>query len=176
MDLTKLLLHPVRLQVVHAFLPGRRLTTTQLRSELRDVPVATLYRHVARLVDGGVLQVVSERQVRGAIERTYALGEARTSIDREQAATLSVEDHRRGFAAFVAALLASFERYLDAPGADPANDGVGYRQVACWLSDAELDELGRDLAATLAPYLALGEAPGRRRRTLATVLVPDPGS
>jgi hypothetical protein len=33
-----LLLHPVRLRIVQAFLGDRALTTTQLRGELPDVP------------------------------------------------------------------------------------------------------------------------------------------
>ena len=46
-----LLLHPVRLRIVQAFLGDRALTTTSLRDELCDVPPTSLYRHVARLVD-----------------------------------------------------------------------------------------------------------------------------
>ncbi len=52
-----LLLHPVRLRIVQAFLGDRALTTTELQAELPDVPAASLYRQVARLVDGGVLGV-----------------------------------------------------------------------------------------------------------------------
>jgi hypothetical protein len=48
------------------------LTTTQLRAELPDVPPASLYRHVARLVERRVLSVVAERRVRGAPISTAA--------------------------------------------------------------------------------------------------------
>src|SRR3954469_20006775 len=68
-----LLLHPVRLRIVQAFLGERALTTAQLREELPDVPPASLYRHIALLVGADVLSVVSERRVRGATERTYTL-------------------------------------------------------------------------------------------------------
>lgn len=44
-----LILHPVRLRIVRAFLSGRPLTTSALGAELADVPPASLYRHVARL-------------------------------------------------------------------------------------------------------------------------------
>jgi Helix-turn-helix domain len=37
-----LLLHPVRLRVVQAFLGDRALTTSELRSELPDVPAASI--------------------------------------------------------------------------------------------------------------------------------------
>ena len=53
-----LLLHPVRLRIVQAFLGDRALTTAELGTELPDVPPASLYRHVGVLVEGGVLAVV----------------------------------------------------------------------------------------------------------------------
>ena len=76
-----LLLHPIRLRIIQAFLGDRALTTTELRAELPDVAPATLYRQVARLVDAGVLGVVAERRVRGATERTYVLRASSASVD-----------------------------------------------------------------------------------------------
>ena len=76
-----LLLHPIRLRIIQAFLGDRALTTTELRAELPDVAPATLYRQVARLVGAGVLGVVAERRVRGATERTYVLRASSASVD-----------------------------------------------------------------------------------------------
>src|SRR5262245_53062252 len=97
-----LLLHPVRLRVVQAFLGDRALTTTQLQAELPDVPAGSLYRHVAKLVEGGVLDVVSERRVRGAVERTYVLRASRARLGVDEIASMSREQHRQAFLAFVA--------------------------------------------------------------------------
>jgi DNA-binding HxlR family transcriptional regulator len=91
-----LLLHPVRLRIVQAFLGDRALTTSQLRAELGDVPTASLYRHVARLVTHGVLSVVAERRVRGAVERTYVMRVAAARIGADQVAAMSREEHRLG--------------------------------------------------------------------------------
>jgi hypothetical protein len=41
---------------------------------------------------------------------------------------VTVDDHRRGFAAAMAALVAEFNAYLDDEDADPLGDLVGYRQ------------------------------------------------
>ena len=65
-----LLLHPVRLRIVQAFLGDRALTTAQLAAELGDVPHASLYRHVSLLAKAGVLHVVAERRVRAVVEHT----------------------------------------------------------------------------------------------------------
>ncbi len=171
-----LLLHPHRLRIVQAFLGRDRLTTADLRRLLPDVPTATLYRQVTTLLDGGVLEVVDERPSRGAVERTFALTGDLAVVTAEEAAAMTVEDHRRAFLTFVAGLLADFDRYLDGRTPDLMRDLVGYRQVALHLSDEELVEMIGELNAVVAPRLDLPEAPGRRRRIFTTMLMPDDDS
>ena len=167
-----LLLHPVRLRIVQAFLGDRALTTTELRSELPDVPAASLYRHVARLVDAGVLGVVSERRVRGAVERTYILRVAAANIGVGEFEKMTVDEHRQAFTAFVAGLLGDYDRYLARGDIDPVRDGVSYNLAAMWLDDDELTELRRDIARIFGPRLANAPGPGRKRRILGSVLLP----
>ncbi|MEY9964189.1 hypothetical protein ABIA33_002231 [Streptacidiphilus sp. MAP12-16] len=167
-----LLLHPVRLRIVQAFLGDRALTTSGLKAELADVPPASLYRHVARLVDGGVLAVVAERRVRGAVERTYMLRVSAAGIGPDELATMSTDDHRQAFMSFVAGLLGDADRYLARGDIDPVRDGAGYRLAGMWLDDAEYAELMQELVRVLQPRVANPPAPGRKRRILATVLLP----
>jgi hypothetical protein len=169
-----LLLHPVRLRIVQAFLGDRSLTTTQLAAELDDIPVGSLYRHVGLLAKAGVLHVVAEQRVRGAVERTYVLRAAAAQINPDEVAAMTPEDHRHAFMAFVAGLLAEADRYLATGKPDPARDGADYRMAALWLSDAELIELLRDLASIIQPRLAHPPAKTRRRRVVAGVILPAP--
>jgi AcrR family transcriptional regulator len=169
-----LLLHPVRLRVIQAFLGDRALTTSALAAELADVPTTSLYRHVARLVDAGVLAVVAERRVRGAVERTYVLRQSAAAITPDDLATMTADDHRRAFMAFVAGLLADVDRYLARGHIDPLRDGASYRVAGLWLDEAEYAELLRELMRILQPAAANPPTPGRQRRILATVLLPGP--
>jgi Helix-turn-helix domain len=169
-----LLLHPVRLRIVQAFLGDRALTTTQLRAELPDVPAGSLYRHVAKLVDGGVLGVVGERRVRGAVERTYVLRTSTARIGADELLQMSRDEHRQAFLAFVAGLIGDFDRYLARDEIDPIRDGVSYNLAAMWLDDAELAEVARELYIVLQPRIANPPKPGRKRRILGTVLLPGP--
>ncbi len=167
-----LLLHPVRLRIVEAFLGDRALTTSVLAAELADVPPASLYRHVARLVDAGVLAVVAERRVRGALERTYVLRLTAAAIGLDEVAAMTADDHRHAFMAFVAGLLGDFDRYLARGDIDLLRDGVSYRMAGLWLDDAEHAELLRELTRVLQPRLANPPRPGRKRRILGSVLLP----
>ncbi len=172
MTTADLLLHRVRLRIVQAFLGDRALTTAQLRAELPDVPPASLYRHIALLADAGVLSVVSERRVRGATERTYVLRGAAASVGLDQLEEMTREDHRRAFMAFVAGLLDDFDRYLGRDHIDLLRDGVGYRLAGFWLDDGEAVEMAHELARVIQPRLANAPRTGRRRRILASVVLP----
>ena len=169
-----LLLHPVRLRIVKAFLGDRALTTSQLAGELDDVPAGSLYRHVARLTEAGVLQVVAERRVRGAIERTYTLRLFAAQIQPGEAAAMTLDEHSQAFMAYVAGLLADFDRYLASDPPDPVQDGADYRVAALWLTDAELTDLRRDLARVFQPRLANAPGEGRRRRMVYNIVLPAP--
>ena len=176
MDTTALLLHPVRLRIVHATFDGEPFTTADLRARMPDVSKATMYRQIALLVDSGLIELDGEERKAGAVERRYRLLPGRTLIDADTAAAMTNDDHRRGFAASLATLLAEFDTYLDDAGADPTADMVTYRQAPVWLSDDEKRALYDRLLAAVRPCLTNRPAPDRRRHLLATILFPHRGN
>ncbi|GAA3043557.1 helix-turn-helix domain-containing protein [Pseudonocardia yunnanensis] len=168
-SLADLLHQPVRWRVVQALI-GRSLTTGQLAELLPEVPTTTLYRHVGVLVKAGVLLVVEERRVRGAVERTYELNTAAADSDN---AGPDRDRLRTMFTVFIAGLAADFDRYLDRDDLDPVRDRVSFRQAALWLSDEELEQLQARLTEAFEPFLEQQDAPGRTRRILSTTFIPD---
>jgi DNA-binding transcriptional ArsR family regulator len=180
-DTLALLLHPVRLRIVHAMAGGRARTTSDLCASLPDVPRTTVYRHVGLLAEAGLLEVVGERRVRGVVERRYRLRRERAVVDADAAAAMSLEDHRRGFAAAVAGLLAAFNAYLDGEHADPTADSVGYRQIPLWLTPAELAGLIGEFSTSIRSRIDNEPNPDRRLHLLSPILfplegVPQPGT
>jgi hypothetical protein len=167
-----LLLHPVRLRIVQAFLGDRALTTADLAAELGDVPPASLYRHVSLLTKAGVLQIAAERRVRAVVERTYVLQQYAAQIQPDEVAAMTPEQHLAAFTAYTAAMLADVERYLMSGRPDLLHDGARYRIAAMWLTDAEYADFIKDLGAVFQSRLANSPARGRRRRTVYNVLVP----
>ncbi len=171
-DIVDLLLHPVRIRIVRAFVGGRPLTTAELGERLPDVPKTTLYRHVGTLAAAGLLEVTAERRVHGAVERTYRLDRTRTRISPQDAAAMTLDDHRRGFAAAMAALLADFNAYLDRQNADPTADMVGYVQVPLWLSKEEVSSMAEQVSEMLASRMDNAPESGRQLYLLSPILFP----
>ncbi|WP_020660219.1 hypothetical protein [Amycolatopsis benzoatilytica] len=111
--------------------------------------------------------------MRGAVERTYRLRCERAVIDQDTPAEFTPDDHRRGFAAAMAALVAEFDAYLGRAQADPVDDLVGYRQHAVWLSRDELLAMIQGRREAIAPMLGSAPAPGRARYLLSPILFPS---
>jgi DNA-binding transcriptional ArsR family regulator len=170
-----ILLHPVRLRIVLAS-AGGEVTTADIGRRLPDVPQATLYRNIATLADAGILDVVSERQARGATERTYRVNATQVSVDAAEASEMSPEEHLEAFVTFAGVLIETYGRYLKTTSSDPATDRVSFRQARLWLTDGELDELVTGVTSVLARYLDFTETPKRTPRLLSTILMPEPGS
>ncbi|MDQ7909333.1 helix-turn-helix domain-containing protein [Phytohabitans sp. ZYX-F-186] len=167
-----LLMHPVRLRIIQALLDRRPSTTTQLRARLPDIPPATMYRHIAALTTAGVLEILDERRIRGAVERTYRLRWDRTELDPTERAAMTADDHRRAFTAFTGGLLADFDRYLTRGPADPTTDGITYRQAALWLTDTELAELLTELRSAITARTRNDPGQDRTRRMISVVVIP----
>jgi hypothetical protein len=87
---------------------------------------------------------------------------------------MSLDQHAQAFMAYIAGLLADFDRYLATKPTDPVGDGADYRVAAMWLTDSELRDYFRDLRTVIQPRLANAPSRGRRRRMLYYVSLPAP--
>jgi DNA-binding transcriptional ArsR family regulator len=180
-EMLDLTLHPVRMRIVTLLSGSRGMTPQQMAEQMSDIPQATLYRHINRLLQGGLLTIVEERPVRGTLEKVYALNSAPEGqpASYEEALDavnqLSKEDHLRYFTAFMLTVLDDFSRYLDSSpkeALDLAGDGVGYHKLALFLNDEEFGEFAIALNQALAPFLSLDDAPGRRKRLFSAIMMP----
>ena len=168
-----LILHPVRIRIIH-ILFGREMTTQEIAKSMPDVPPATLYRHLNLLARANVVSVVAENRVRGAIERVYTVSPRQIAITEEDLRHLDRDDHRRMFMSFIASVIGGFERYLGQNRIDLVADGVTYRQATLYLDDDEFRRFAAEVGAVFQRAVALPPRPGRRQRTVSTIVIPEP--
>lgn len=171
--LADVILHPVRLRIVQQ-LGGRDLTTSELRTALPDVSQATLYRHVAALVDAGVVAVADERRVRGAVERTLTLGDRMAHVDAPELRAMESGELRQSFLTFLAQLGRDFDRFVDAEDSAALRGYLGFGLVPLYVDADDLATLQHGLSQLIAPLLS-DNGDGKQRVMLSTTLLPDPG-
>lgn len=172
-DKLDLIFHPIRVRLMTE-LSGRRMTTAQLREAMPDVPQATLYRHVKRMLEGGMIEVVGEQVVNGATERTYALIPGQDSLSDADLQGLTADEHVRNFSLFSTLLIDAFQRYVEQANLDAlVADGLSYNRAVIYLDDAERQEFQKQVVALLHKVRSNAPSPTRRRYTLASIVIPD---
>lgn len=168
-----LILHPIRLRIIQRLASGKPMTPGDLNQELPDVPQASLYRHLNTLVKGGLVQVVKQRQVRGAVEKIYTLATEVAMITPEDLAQATKEDHFRYFTTFLVKLLGDFERYLEHGDVNLIRDGVGFRQVELNLNDSEFMMFMKKIGQVVLEFSGNEATADRIPRVLTSILIPN---
>ena len=168
----KLILHPVRMKIIQSLLNGKNMTVQQLSQRAKDVPQATLYRHLNKLLEADFIQVVQENQIRGTVEKVYALKEPPVH-SQEDFLRLSKEEHLDLFLTFTTHLLGMYENYLQQEDVDLVKDGVSYTMANLYLSDTEFMELMQGFATLIQKAMENEPSPERRARNLATIVIPE---
>ncbi len=172
-----LLLHPIRIRIILA-LGAKPLTPGQIAQEISDVPQTSLYRHINALLDGGIIQVVDERPVRGTVEKVFALVAGATRIRPDEMEVVSDEDHLRYFMVFLSSLLQDFSTYLERhQGENDRMDDTAYAKTVLHLTDEQYHQLNEQFRSLALPHAAAPDedetAPPKRRYTFAFFSIPE---
>ncbi len=169
-----LIIHPIRLRIL-TVLVGKAMTTAQLAEALNDVPQATLYRHVKTLAKGGVLEVVSEREAHGAIERTYRLTQDSGRLSAKDMQAITAEEHLRYFNIFAATLVDAFARYVGTADLSRMGvDGATYNNVIVYLTDKEREAMRKGITTVISNVIGNTQTPARKVYLLASIVIPNP--
>ena len=168
---TELLLHPVRMRILLA-LTNRNLTPLQLAEELVNVPQATLYRHLNKLVQAKFLKVVEERPVRGTVEKVYGINYETIKLGSQDVLQASREELLELFTNFMLAQVRDFATYLQRDQINLVEDKVSFRQAPFYLSDAEFMELATEVGQAIMKRLGNKPAPGRKSIMWTTIVIP----
>lgn len=166
------LLHPVRLRIVQVLRDGEEFTTHQIRELLPDIPIATLYRHIATLVDAGVVEIADERPVRGTSEKIYCIAPTLANPTAEDLRALTPDELLTVFTVFTSGTIRDMDAYLHAGSPELVDDRVNFAQADFWASDEELDDFLGSVTEALLRLRQNTQRDDRRPRRLTTILMP----
>jgi DNA-binding PadR family transcriptional regulator len=171
----EILLHPIRMRIFTE-VTGGNATAKTIGAAMPDVPPATLYRHINKLVEAGFLQVVEEIPIRGTVERVYGIGTS--GLSPEELRGMGTDELRLATNMILGGFLIDFERYLETRQVDqldPIAEGFDFTKSQIHLSDKEYFQLREDLWAILQPVINHNPSPERRRRVFSFLFIPLEG-
>jgi DNA-binding transcriptional ArsR family regulator len=168
-----LILHPIRMRIIQSLIGGSRRTTQQISELMPDIPQATMYRHLNKLLNAKIIEVIEQNQIRGSVEKVYVLSEHGADIPKKDLKDMSSEEHMELFMKFIAMLIGDYGRYLQQDHYDHFKDGISFRQVHLNLTDEEYMQLLLGMRAQMQQHIGNEPNNERRRRVISTIVIPE---
>lgn len=164
-DIIEVMLNPVRIRIIQELAIRGNLTATELGEKISDVPRTTMYRHINILLDNNILSVVSEKKIRGSLERTLALNIE--EISRQN----TLENASQNALGFLMNRYAKFHNYFSGKNSNPAKDKIFLNNTILMMDDNEFDQFLSELRELLIKY-NFEFAHGRRARDISVISAP----
>ena len=166
------LTNPIKNKLIIEVMSKGKVTAKELAAVSKEVPQATLYRYLKKMVEDGVLVVAEERKIRNVTEKIYAMGIDFEAYVEKMIAENSGEAYLGIFQQFTVGLLKEFAAYSRRDDIDIANDGSGFRVTSICASVDELAELSAKIQALIAPYRDKMPTAERKNRSVAVIFTP----
>lgn len=167
------IVNPVKSQVILTIQRKGECTARDLLSSENDIPQATLYRTLNRLVESGVLKIVAENKVRAVTEKVYALSEGFLNVNQSIIEQNDGEAYFKLFTNFIIVLMKEFQNYAEKPSINIVKDVSGFSAVPIYATGKEMSEIGKKFEEIIAPYQTRNTSVKEQNmRILATIITP----
>jgi hypothetical protein len=145
-NINEIILNPVRMRIIQEVSTVQSITANELCERISDVPRTTMYRHINILIDNSILTVVSEKKVRGSLERTIALNISEISKHN------TIEHAAQNAFGFLMTNYGKFHKYFNGEHLDPTKDKIFLNNTVLMMSDKEFDHFIEELRQLILKY------------------------
>lgn len=163
---------PMRARIFFEIHTVGEITTKQLLEKFTDIPQPTLYRHVKALLDAEIIKVVGEKQIRGAVEKTYSVN-ADLGLDIER---IVLENDGAGyfqlFSQFMLGVMGEFKAYSEAKDIDIVQDSSAFTTAPIYATTEEIHEALEKIGELIMSLVQNEPTPERKLRSLCLILTP----
>ena len=167
-DFIQIVMNPVRQRIIQYLLIHGSGTTGEMKKELSDIPPASLYRHVKVLLEAGCIEVMDEKKIRGATEKTYRLVEKPPFVQE-----MSEADIGMIFQSGMLSLMSEFQKYFAREDADPQRDMLSFSTSTLMLTDEEFMEFLQKIGEVYNGVICNKPAKGRKPRQITIISSPS---
>ncbi len=164
-DINEVMLNPVRMRIIQELSTRRSITATELCEKISDVPRTTMYRHINILLDNNILSVVSEKKIRGSLERTLALNTGEISKNN------TLKNACQNALGFLMNRYARFHNYFSGENPNPGRDKLFMNNTILMMDDNEFDQFLSELRELLLKY-SFQNTDGRKPRDISIISAP----
>ena len=162
--MAEIVMNPVRQRIFQYFLLHKTGTVKEIRKALPDVPSASLYRHIKKiLTDSTILMVVGENRIRGTVKSVYQLN--KDAMETE-------DDTGNAIQMSLLSICATFVKYFSSGKADPKKDMLLFTNCTLLLTDEEFSGFLTEINQIAVKYIKKEEVEGSKTRQITLISAP----
>ena len=164
--LLKVLTDPVSNRILQMIRVREKMTISDILSDNTQIPRATIYRKVEKMLDVGAIEIVDSHKVRGQTENVYAIKEMyitnpETDEDSLKLVTISLMQ-----------ILDQYDRYFRNGNADVNRDKLFLLNYAIPLSDKDFSAMMSDIFKIVDKYQRKKVSPDAKLKNLYLLSAP----
>ena len=144
--LVKILTDPISNRLIQLIRTAQRMTISEILSQAPDVPRATVYRRMEKMLQAGVIEIVETHKVRGQTENVYAIRNIFISAPKEPG------DGMKLMASTLMQIYSQCDRYFRREDADVERDKLFVLNYAIPLSDPDFANMLSEIYIVVQKY------------------------
>lgn len=164
--------NPIQSKLLLSIHAQGETTAKQLIEANKDIPQATLYRHLGKMTKDGMLKIVKETPIRGAVEKVYSLAIALPTSEASELVKLSSDAYMNMFTEYMMGLMGEFREYTAKEDIDITADGSGFSLTPIYATREELLEVSKKMTELLMPLYQNKSTPERRYQMIGIIVTP----
>lgn len=164
--LLKVLTDPVSNRILQMIRVREKMTISDILAENTEVPRATVYRKIDKMLEVGAIFVADTNKVRGQTENVYAIKEmyiANPASDEESLRIVTVS---------LMQILDLYDRYFKSGNADVNRDKLFMLNYAIALSDSDFSDMMNEIFAVVDKYQQKQNTENTKLRNLYLLSAP----
>ena len=166
------LTNPVKCKLFLEIQKCGETTAKHLSETFSDIPPATLYRYLKRMTNDKILKIVNQTQVRGTLEKTYAIDIAMKKDFKEILDSNSGEAYMQAFMQYILGFAELFQDYCKRDDIDIVKDKSGFSLSPLYLTDDELEMLIGTIRNIINPYRNNAPTAERKLHSIGVIISP----
>lgn len=175
----EVLMHPVRMKISQALLRNKEngLTPLEMVKIIKDVPQATLYRHIQVLLDSEIIRVINEKKVKSVSEKYYVLNEEKLKLDQGDWNQASQQEKLDFVSFYQLTLMTQYQNYLKKiEETNDSHDGAAFSLIELKMNDEDFLNFQNELKEILTKYYLFPSNQEEKDipvRTIGVTIIPD---
>ena len=164
--LLKVLTDPVSNRILQMIRVRKKMTISDILSENTNLPRATVYRKIEKMLDVGAIEIVDSHKVRGQTENVYAIKTIYIANPENN------EDSFKMVTISLMQILDQYDRYFKSENADVNKDKLFLLNYAISLSDKDFSEMMSGIFKIVDKYQKKKSSSDAKLRNLYLLSVP----